>query len=341
MPDGPLPDPDTPAPPRFLPEYDNLALSHADRSRVFAGLGPGGPLPSGRTKGTLLVDGFYRAIWSLAARGRRRDAHGPRLQAPGLRPARRDRADRGGGRGAAGAAGAGRGSGSASVAVSPAATAGCACCPESAGSAARPDRRSTTTSPRPARASGSADARWRRRAPWRGDWASHRSSRRGHTRGRCAGAATATRWPGSPRNPPPTRAAESGGRGRGGCRGRQLDGWFTSESECVDASRSSSRSSPGRSTCIASSSCPLWRSLWPWRRSAPPFCFSSAASRIVTPRSASRRSKRSWHGFSRPRSARTRAPAAHPRPPGGAVHRQAAGQRDARRASRGVAARPR
>ena len=65
IPEGPLPDPDTPAPPRFLPEYDNLALSHADRSRVFAGLGPDGPLPRGGTKGALLVDGFHRALWSL------------------------------------------------------------------------------------------------------------------------------------------------------------------------------------------------------------------------------------------------------------------------------------
>ena len=65
VPDGPLPDPDSPAPPRFLPEYDNVGLSHADRSRIFAGLGPGWPPPRGSTVGSLLVDGFYRANWSL------------------------------------------------------------------------------------------------------------------------------------------------------------------------------------------------------------------------------------------------------------------------------------
>ena len=65
VPDGPLPDPDTPAPPRFLPEYDNVVLSHADRARVFSGAGPGPPFPRGGTVGALLVDGFYRANWQI------------------------------------------------------------------------------------------------------------------------------------------------------------------------------------------------------------------------------------------------------------------------------------
>jgi hypothetical protein len=68
--DGPLPDPETPAPVRFLPEYDNVGLSHADRSRMFAGLGPGAPLPrGGRAIGTLLVDGFSRANWQITEDG--------------------------------------------------------------------------------------------------------------------------------------------------------------------------------------------------------------------------------------------------------------------------------
>ncbi|MBJ7328957.1 MAG: AlkZ family DNA glycosylase [Solirubrobacteraceae bacterium] len=65
VPDGLLPDPDVPAPPRFLPEYDNVALGHKDRSRVFDGRGCGGPFFTGKWHGTLWVDGFYRANWRL------------------------------------------------------------------------------------------------------------------------------------------------------------------------------------------------------------------------------------------------------------------------------------
>jgi hypothetical protein len=63
--DGPLPDPDLPAPVRFLPEYDNLLLSHADRSRVLCGLGPGLPYPTGKWIGQLMLDGFFRAYWKI------------------------------------------------------------------------------------------------------------------------------------------------------------------------------------------------------------------------------------------------------------------------------------
>jgi hypothetical protein len=64
LPDGPRPDPDTPAPPRFLPEYDNVLLSHADRSRIVTG-NRAIPLPPGNggARGTLLVDGFFRGTW--------------------------------------------------------------------------------------------------------------------------------------------------------------------------------------------------------------------------------------------------------------------------------------
>jgi hypothetical protein len=63
VPDGLLPDPGTPAPPRFLPEYDNLLLSHEDRSRVIADAQQ--PYRRGRWIGWLLVDGFLRGYWNL------------------------------------------------------------------------------------------------------------------------------------------------------------------------------------------------------------------------------------------------------------------------------------
>ncbi len=62
LPDAPLPDPDTPAPARFLPEYDNVALSHADRSRYT----PDQTIVvSGPVHGSVLHDGFLCATWSI------------------------------------------------------------------------------------------------------------------------------------------------------------------------------------------------------------------------------------------------------------------------------------
>jgi hypothetical protein len=70
LPDAPRPDPDIPAPPRFLPEYDNVLLAHADRARVMA---PGRKVPlrpgNGAAMGTVLIDGFYRANWRIARDG--------------------------------------------------------------------------------------------------------------------------------------------------------------------------------------------------------------------------------------------------------------------------------
>ena len=65
MPDGPLPDPETPVPVRFLPEYDNIFLSHQDRSRIADPRNKGGPY----LKGFVLVDGFIRAMWKVTGVG--------------------------------------------------------------------------------------------------------------------------------------------------------------------------------------------------------------------------------------------------------------------------------
>jgi hypothetical protein len=63
LPDAPRPDEATPAPVRFLPEYDNLLLSHADRTRFVSG--DVSPLyPPGRLgRGHVLVDGTVQATW--------------------------------------------------------------------------------------------------------------------------------------------------------------------------------------------------------------------------------------------------------------------------------------
>src|SRR5207344_2243009 len=62
LPDAPRPDPDTPAPPRFLPEFDNLLLSHADRTRVIAD--EHRALVS--VNGSVLVDGFAVGTWTVS-----------------------------------------------------------------------------------------------------------------------------------------------------------------------------------------------------------------------------------------------------------------------------------
>jgi len=64
LPKSPRPAANTAAPVLFLPDYDNILLAHADRTRIMA---PGQHLglfsSNGIMKGSVLVDGFVRASW--------------------------------------------------------------------------------------------------------------------------------------------------------------------------------------------------------------------------------------------------------------------------------------
>jgi hypothetical protein len=68
--EGELPDEDVPAPVRFLPEYDNLFLSHADRQRIardedrrrFATVNGVGP-------NAFSLDGFLQGTWRIRRHG--------------------------------------------------------------------------------------------------------------------------------------------------------------------------------------------------------------------------------------------------------------------------------
>ena len=64
LPGSPRPGAAAEAPVRFLPDYDNILLAHADRTRIMA---PGQHLglfsSNGIMKGSVLVDGFVRAGW--------------------------------------------------------------------------------------------------------------------------------------------------------------------------------------------------------------------------------------------------------------------------------------
>ncbi len=64
--DAPVPDGDASAPIRFLPEYDNLLLSHKSRTRILADEHRKKVyLPALRVAATILVDGFVGGIWKV------------------------------------------------------------------------------------------------------------------------------------------------------------------------------------------------------------------------------------------------------------------------------------
>ncbi|GAA4081112.1 MULTISPECIES: winged helix DNA-binding domain-containing protein [Actinomadura] len=71
LPDAPRPDPGTPVPPRFLPEFDSLLLAHADRSRVIADAHrPRLTTKNLRVRATFLWDGFALGTWETQRRRR-------------------------------------------------------------------------------------------------------------------------------------------------------------------------------------------------------------------------------------------------------------------------------
>ena len=81
LPDAPRPADDVPAPVRFLPQYDNVLLGHADRSRI-APAGAAALSDEQHHWAPALVDGMLRATW-------RRDGGVLHVRAPGATPAER------------------------------------------------------------------------------------------------------------------------------------------------------------------------------------------------------------------------------------------------------------
>ncbi len=65
LPDAPRPDPDTPAPPRFLYDFENMLLSYADRSRVIAPDVVRGLERTQESLSTFTLDGFVAGTWGV------------------------------------------------------------------------------------------------------------------------------------------------------------------------------------------------------------------------------------------------------------------------------------
>jgi hypothetical protein len=66
LPKAPRPPEDTTAPIRFIPEYDNLILSHADRTRIVADAHRSSIVTRNlQVRATFLVDGFVAGTWKI------------------------------------------------------------------------------------------------------------------------------------------------------------------------------------------------------------------------------------------------------------------------------------
>jgi hypothetical protein len=66
LPEAPRPEPDAHAPPRFLPEFDNVLLSYVNNSRILDQADRSAVFTSnGVIRATFLVDGFVRGTWQI------------------------------------------------------------------------------------------------------------------------------------------------------------------------------------------------------------------------------------------------------------------------------------
>jgi hypothetical protein len=71
LPDAPRPDAGTPAPVRLVPEYDNLVLAHADRTRLIPeAYRPRIVTKNLKVQATFLVDGMVAGLWRIQRKGR-------------------------------------------------------------------------------------------------------------------------------------------------------------------------------------------------------------------------------------------------------------------------------
>jgi hypothetical protein len=66
LPDAPRPDPDVSSQPRFLPDFDNAMLGHADRSRIVSDVDRKRLSTGGTQMAGFLIDGMIAGTWRVA-----------------------------------------------------------------------------------------------------------------------------------------------------------------------------------------------------------------------------------------------------------------------------------